>query len=139
MKGYQDALIGRGMAFPLTPNQMGGIQLRESEARINQSLLILFETPKGSKLMDPDFGTDVHMYRFDPLDEVLIERLEYCIRNDIGRWERRIVITEIDVKDTPDLRENNTLIISVKYKIINTNVEGNFVYPFQYGVRPLGL
>lgn len=134
---FQNTLIGKGIKFRFNTDYKGGLELEESIARINQSLWILFDTRKGSKILQPDFGSSIHELRFDPLDAILLDQLEYHIRNDISAWEKRIEVISIDFQDSEELRENNTLIITINYKIINTNVEGNFVYPFQYGPRYL--
>ena len=45
------SLLGRGPAFPYIKSDSGGLAYREDIDRINQSLFIIFETPKGSRLM----------------------------------------------------------------------------------------
>ena len=58
-------LLGKGLRFPFTVNSKGGVLYNEWIDRINQSLFILFETPKGSRLMQPEWGSDIEKYRFD--------------------------------------------------------------------------
>ena len=79
------SLLGRGVSYPLNKSASGGLDYTEDIQRINQSLFLIFETPKGSRLMMPEFGSDIHLYKFDPLDRALMERLRYTITKDIAK------------------------------------------------------
>lgn len=124
-------LLGKGPSFPYNLTLSGGLAYTDDILRINQSLFILFETPKGSRLMMPEFGSDIHKYRFDPLDRVLMERLRYTITNDIARWEPRISLVSIEFLASSEDIDNSTLHISISYRIINTDVVHNYVYPYK--------
>lgn len=125
------SLLGRGPSFPYNRSSTGGLKYTEDIERINQSLFILFETPKGSRLMMPEFGSDIYKYKFDPLDRVLMERLRYTITEDINRWEPRITLTSIEFLADDRAIDNNTLYISISYNLINSDVSGNYVYPYK--------
>lgn len=125
------SLLGRGPAFPFISSETGGLSYKEDIERINQSLFILFETPKGDRLMMPEFGSDLRKYRFDPLDKVLMERIRYTITEDIRRWEPRISLTSIEFLADQTAIDNSTLYISISYRIINTDVIANYVYPYK--------
>lgn len=125
------SLLGRGPAFPFSRSENGGLSYKEDIERINQSLFILFETPKGDRLMMPEFGSDLRKYRFDPLDKVLMERIRYTITEDIRRWEPRISLTSIEFLADQTAIDNSTLYISISYRIINTDVIANYVYPYK--------
>lgn len=132
---YND-LLGKGLRYPFTVNRTAGVLINMDLERINQSLFILFETEKGSRMMQPQYGSNIEKYRFDPFDEVLIDKLDYEIRNCISIWEPRIVLDNIEFKTTPEDIDANTLYISIDYHIINTDVSYNFVYPFRTGTTP---
>lgn len=124
-------LIGKGPSFPYNLSSSGGLDYTEDIQRINQSLFLIFETPKSSRLMMPEFGSDLRKYRFDPLDRVLMERIRYTITEDIKRWEPRISLTSIEFLADSQAIDNSTLYISISYNIINTTVSGNYVYPYK--------
>lgn len=125
------SLLGRGPSFPYKKSDTGGLASTEDINRINQSLFLIFETPKGSRLMMPEFGSDLRKYRFDPLDKVLMERIRYTITEDIRRWEPRISLTSIEFLADQTAIDNSTLYISISYRIINTDVIANYVYPYK--------
>lgn len=130
------SLIGKGPSFPYNTSERGGLEYTDSINRINHSLFLIFETPKGSRLMMPEFGSDLRKYRFDPLDLVLMERVRYTITEDIKRWEPRISLTSIEFLTDADMIDNSILYVSITYTIINTKVSGNYVYPYKIGTYP---
>jgi len=81
--------------------------------------------------MMPEFGSDIRKYRFDPLDRVLMERLRYTITEDIKRWEPRVSLTSVEFLADAQAIDNSILYISISYRIINTTVEANYVYPYK--------
>lgn len=135
MSEYINKLIGVGPAFPFNPTPTHRVSSSGSIDRINQSLFILFETRKGSRLMLPTFGSDLYKYRFDPLDNVLIERMRQTIKEDIETWEPRLIIDDIKFKSTTEDIDNSILYIDIYYHIINTDVKGNYVYPYKREAR----
>ena len=129
-------LLGKGIRYPFTVSRTGGVLTNEYLDRVNQSLFILFETEKGSRLMQPQYGSNIKKYRFDPFDEILINKLEYEIRDCISIWEPRVIVDSIKFRTTPEDIDAYTLYISIDYHIINTDVSNNFVYPFRTGTTP---
>lgn len=127
-------LIGKGPKFPFTPNTKKVVSISDSIERINQSLFIIFSTNKGSRLLMPEFGSELFKYRFDPYDDVLLVRIRETILSDIKAWEPRIIVDDINFYDSDSAKDNNILYISISYTIINTEVKGNYVYPYQRDV-----
>lgn len=125
------SLLGRGPSFPMNQSSTGGVKYSDDIDRINHSLFLIFETPKGSRLMLPDFGSDIHKYKFDPLDTVLLERLRYTITEDVKRWEPRIDLTSVEFLTDSSYINESTLYISINYRVINTPIEANYVYPYK--------
>lgn len=124
------SLIGRGISFPIDCTQH---TLNQSEdiRKINQSLLMLFETPKGQRLFLPDYGTNLRLYRFEPNDEILVLQLRSVLTEDVIKWEPRISVTNIEFFREPNMIDNNVLYIGVSYTVKNTSESGSFVYPYQ--------
>lgn len=127
------SLIGRGPSFPLNRSNIGGLLYTEDIERINHSIFLILETPKGSRLMMPEFGSDIHKYKFDPLDQVLMEKIKHTLRQDITKWEPRVLITDIVFLTDEQSVDNNILYISMTYRIVNTTITANYVYPYQLG------
>ena len=86
-------VIGRGLAFPLSATDRKP-DVSEGVRKINQSLMMLFDTPKGQRLFLPDYGTNLRLYRFEPNDDILILQLKSVLTEDVLRWEPRIEVEE---------------------------------------------
>lgn len=125
------SLIGRGPSFPYNRSKSGGLKYTEDIERINHSLHLILSTPKGSRLMMPEFGSDIYKYQFDPLDSVLMERLRYTITQDVSRWEPRISLISVEFNYDSESVNNSTLYVMINYRLINSEVEANFVYPYK--------
>lgn len=128
-------LIGKGIHYPFVPSNTNGVKTNEWIERINQSLYIIFSTKKGTRLMQPEFGSDIEKYRFDPFDNILLDKLQLEIEKDIELWEPRIVLDNIEFKVSNENIDNHLLYITLYYHLINTDVEGNFVYPYRLGTQ----
>ena len=48
----------------------------------------------------------------------------------IRRWEKRVVITDVSFDDSARNKDLNQLPVIISYRVIQTQVEGNLVYPF---------
>lgn len=129
------SLLGSGLRYPLTVNHYNGVLLNKDIDRINQSLFMLFETEKGSRLMQPRYGSSIDKYKFEPLDDILIDKLDYAIRQDVSEWEPRIILNDIKYKVESNDIDNSILYIMIYYQIRNTDINGNFVYPYRTGTK----
>ena len=124
-------LLGRGPSFPYNDSETHGLSYKDSLDLIDQSLFILFETPKGSRLMLPNFGSDLYKYKYDPLDQILLDQIRYTITQDIKIWEPRIKLIDIKFLTDPSLIDQSILYISVNYQVISTQEVRNYVYPYK--------
>lgn len=128
-----NSLIGKGIRYPFTKSIKGGVELNEGVERINQALFLLLSTPKGSRIMQPEWGCSIDKYKFDPFDDVLLDKLEYALTEDVKKWEPRIIVKDISFLADEDAKDSHILYIRLSYNIINTDIEGNYVYPFRVG------
>lgn len=127
--------IGTGVQYPNPFDlQTGGLQTNSGEDRINQSIYMILSTPKGTRLFNPEFGSDIMKAFFE--DQYDTSLLFYYINEALTTWEKRIQITNISA--TPDPYTPHQVNVAIAYNIISTNVAGNYVYPlftqpFLYG------
>lgn len=128
VKQNQKTIIGRGWAFPPSFSREGkGSKMVDDIEDIHQSLTILLGTRRGERVMQPEYGCDLHKYVFEPLDDSLCYYLQNLIRIAIVKYEQRIEMLSIDFETTP---EAALITYSLIYRIRNSSQEGNFVFPF---------
>jgi phage baseplate assembly protein W len=127
---YDDpGFLGRGWAFPPQFDPFSGaVSLVTADEDIYQSLRILFETRPGERVMHPTFGCRIFDYIFDPLNAATLRKMEAAIARAILFFEPRIDVdqTKVSVADAAEGR----LLISLTYRIRQTNSRANVVFPF---------
>ncbi len=124
--------IGRGWGFPPTFTRLdNSVEMVVGETDIRESLLILFETELGSRIMLPGYGCDLWPRVFQNTTTTFKSELKDYIYTAIVNWETRISVDDILVKDDEHIQ--GLVLISVAYTIRYTNTRGNLVYPFYLG------
>lgn len=112
-----------GIVYPFTHNntQELYLDLNESyEQSIQAQILHIIFTPKGQKLRDPEFGSNLIKYLFDPEYGVTFENIKNQIRSDVAARISGVVFDDISILDTEDGHEK---IVSVYYTIKKGNQE----------------
>jgi len=54
-------------------------------------------TPRGTYLHDPEYGSDLHLLIFDPVDENTVEKIKTEIERRLYYYDDRATITDITV------------------------------------------
>lgn len=122
--------LGRGFGFP--PSFSGGqVAMVEDEADIHESLVILFGTLPGERVLQPQFGLDVTPLLFEPLSTTLRTLLKDRITTTVLIHEPRIKVLDLVIDDTQALE--GILQIRLEYCVRSTNSRFNLVYPFYVG------
>ena len=85
---------------------------------IKQAIVNLLLTNKGERLMNPNYGSDIRRYLFEPLDYGTANQIKGNIRDTIERFEPRISVVRL--KASPNY-EDNGIDITMTYSIRGTN------------------
>ena len=122
--------LGRGWSFP--PSFAGGeLRMVDDETDIHQSLLILFGTRPGERLLHPDYGLDMSVLLFEPLSTTLNTLLRDRITTTLLVHEPRIRVLDLVIDDS--LATEGLLQIRLDYSVRSTNSRFNLVYPYYLG------
>lgn len=127
MSANQD-FLGTGWKFPVEPDGEGEIDVAAAEQDIRESIGIILGTSKGERVMRPDFGCGIHDFVFTAVNTKTLTKVETSVREALVEWERRIEVRNVDVS-TEKLNEGQ-LVITIEYRVRQTNTEDNLVYPF---------
>lgn len=98
------------------------------EADIRQSLEILLSTQLKERIMRSNFGSALHHYLFEEIDQGLVNGVRNAIRDAILDHEPRIDVDKIDVDASED--REGLVLIAISYRVRATNNRFNMVYPF---------
>lgn len=132
MKNEYNSFLGRGWAFPPTFNaSASSVELVQDIDDIRQSLHILLSTTPGERVMQPDYGCDLHKYIFEHLNSTTIGYIKERVLHAILYYEPRIVVEKIEVSEegSQDLLEGK-FVIMIEFSIPGTNSRFNYVYDF---------
>lgn len=125
------AFLGRGIRFPFRfSERTGGTEESSDLDRIRESIIQILETRPGERLMRPEFGSRVKDLVFEQNDAVLKGLLRFHIADAIKRWEKRVTVTNVSFDDSPETTDANRLLVRITYRVIQSQVEGNMVFPF---------
>lgn len=127
--------LGKGLRFPFAfAKRSGGAQVSTvtsmDHAHIHESILQILGTRPGERFMCPEFGSHVKDLVFEPNDQILRGLLRHYIIDAIERWEKRVYVTEVSFDNSPEETDAHTLYVRISYRVIDTQVAGNLVWPF---------
>lgn len=105
------------IAFDPKLNYLGDISIVTDLAAIKQSLVNILNTPRGSRLMLPEFGCDVRRYLFEPYDSITAKTIGTEIKNAFETFEPRVNILKVKVNLQTNSRGTNLYDVEVEYEI----------------------
>ena len=120
--------VGSGWAFPIAFDQHGRIALVTQETEIEQAILIILLTPKGQRVMRPEFGCQIHDLIFAKNDGGTAGLAVHYVREALNMWEPRIRV--LDVRAVTDQADPSRLLIDIDYEIKSTLDRRSLVVPF---------
>ena len=95
-----DEVKVRGFPFPINPNAgRGTYAAAVDEELIKSDLIQLIMTEPGERVMMPFFGTGLRRMIFEPNDASVEAEARDAIIQAIDRWEPRIVVHEVTVRN----------------------------------------
>lgn len=120
-------ILGVGWAFPVA-TERGRMAMARRERDIEESIAIILLTPKGQRLMRPEFGCKVHDLIFAPNDATTAGLAAYYVEDALAMWEPRIKVQEVAAQ--PDPEDAGKLLIHIHYQIKATYDSRTLVFPF---------
>ena len=124
----ENSFLGRGMKFPPQINPATGrFETVENEQSVKQSIYLILMTQKSERFIRPEFGSNIMNYTFMDTGVTMLNIMSREITSDILNNEPRIDDVKIDID--PDIKKG-CLIINIGYRIIESNIRENLVFPF---------
>lgn len=111
-----------GIKYPFTNDNDDGtyVDLNKtfSEGIQSQVLHVIF-TPKGQRLRDPDFGTDLIKYIFNPSDSLTFGNIKNEISTQISKYVPSVEFRDISVYN--DENNENGIVVIIEYGVKKGN------------------
>lgn len=116
-KSFNDYAIG--ISLPIQIGNSGFIQTFKTADQIKSNIKNLLLTKKGERILQPEFGSGLQELLFEPIDDEFELKIETAINNALEKWLPYVSIDEIDIEATDELRDNNRVNVSLKFKVGN--------------------
>jgi phage baseplate assembly protein W len=120
--------LGAGWAFPVQLDAHGRFALARRERDIEESIRMILLTPKGQRVMRPEYGCQIHDLIFAPNHATTAGLAAYYVEQALGMWEPRIAVKDVNAR--PDPQQTERLLIDIRYEIKATHDSRSLVFPF---------
>lgn len=124
----QKEFLGKGMKFPPQINPATGRFVTVDGAQaIKESIYLILMTAKTERIVCPEFGSNIMNYTFMDTSSTMLNIMSRELSEDILSNEPRVDSVNIDIDAHS---KAGCLIISIQYRIIESNIRDNLVFPF---------
>lgn len=134
---YIDLSLDLRQGIKLTPDKdtiLGSITNRQKDLVaiydtdcILHSLYELFKTPKGARVLVPEYGTDLYTYIGKAITDLACSSIQTTLKYDINRWEPRVRVLSLSVNPEHD---NSTIDIEIYVEIPEISAKALAKYRF---------
>ena len=121
----KSAAVGIDIPF----NAAGVFRLNyTTKAAIKNNLINYFLTNPGERFLNPTFGGGLREFIFEQISDNNIEFLEDRINSDLELFFPNIQIINLEILRNSG---NNSITISLSYKVLNTNINDTIEIDFE--------
>ena len=111
-----------GIKYPFENNNLENVYMDMNDSyldSVRSKVLHVLFTPKGQRLRNPDFGTDIIKYLFDPNVTDTIDSLKNDIASQVARYVPNVEFN--DIKAYNDENDDNHVIVVIQYTVTRGN------------------
>lgn len=129
---FKKECLGRGISSLDTfetdsRDYLGKTKVTYGEDKIKDSIYTILSTREGERFFQPEFGSKLYKTLFEPNELISRDLMAMYTKEALQKWEKRITVNAVEVdKEIKD----NIVEIKIFYSIRNSNIQGNYVYPF---------
>ena len=116
-QSFNDYAIGITLPLQFANNTFQQSFKTIDQAKSNIKNLLL--TKKGERVLQPEFGSGLQELLFEQNVDDFEEKIEDSINTAIETWLPYVTIEEINIEATNELRDNNRVNISLKFRVGN--------------------
>ena len=106
-----------GVTLPLQFGENTFEQSFQTKDQIKSNIKNLLLTKRGERIIQPEFGSGLQSLLFEQNVDDLEGKIEDTINESLEQWLPYVTAEEIDIESTDELRDNNKINVSIKFKI----------------------
>jgi phage baseplate assembly protein W len=108
----------RGWPLLPVPDSNGRLNYPTFEESVRQSIRVLLSTRPGEQLMRPGFGAGLQSFLHDQNTLTTRRRIRDLVTESLDRWEKRITVDRIEVRENED--EPTRIRVEIAYRLKRT-------------------
>jgi hypothetical protein len=108
----------RGWPLLPLPDSNGRLDYPVLEESVRQSIRVLLSTRPGEQLMRPSFGAGLQGFLHEQNTLTTRRRIRDLVTDSLARWETRITVDRVDVRELPD--EPTKIRVEIAYRLKRT-------------------
>jgi phage baseplate assembly protein W len=108
------------LGWPLLPlpDERGELHWPDLETSVTENLKVILLTQPGEQRMRPRYGAGLERLLHEPNTLATRRRIHECIAEAVARWERRIRVDRIEVREQPERPDQ--LRVEISYRLLRT-------------------
>ena len=114
-QSFNDYAIG--ISLPIQITNTAFEQTFQTSEQVKSNIKNLLLTKKGERILQPEFGSGLQALLFEPNVDDFEGRIEDTINESLEQWLPYVTAEEIEVDSSNELRDNNRINVSVKFRI----------------------
>ena len=87
--------------------------------KVRSQLMHIVFTPKGQRIRNPEFGTDLIKFIFEPNDQTTWESVKNEVNESVKRWANNISINDIQIVKNEE--NESEIYVRLDYSVIEGN------------------
>lgn len=112
---FKDYAIGITLPLTFGNNTFEQSYLTKDQVKSNIKNLLL--TKKGERVLQPEFGSGLQELLFEQSVDDLEGKIEDTINESLQQWLPYVTTDEITIESTNELKDNNRVNVSIKFRI----------------------
>lgn len=96
----------------------------DKQKAIQSDIMHLIFTPKGQKIRDPEFGTNLIKYLFNPNDEDSWSEIKEDIKNSVSKFIPSVMFNNVNVY--AESGNGHGVIVELSYSVNEDNMSYNY-------------
>lgn len=105
--------------FPVISNDL---YVNNDVEAIKNSLRNIFNTRKGQKILNPEFGSSLEQFLFEPINEFYAKVIGDTISDNINQFEPRVEVLKIQITPQPDQNQYYVILVYRFLEFKNENI-----------------
>jgi phage baseplate assembly protein W len=115
-----------GVSLPFSGEAVFTPNYTTQEA-VKNNLINWFLTNKGERPLNPDFGGNLRRFIFEQISNDNLDLIEDDIQSQLKTYFPSVIVVSLNILAQED---NNAIIVELKYRVQNTNIEDQLTITF---------